>query len=161
MRRVDFYDNRSRCVIEHRLKILTLLNRFGPTNPANSPADHLSSSKPFVETAQLALPKPLRIMSPTKARLRSSVQLEGHTQPFSPSPSKTQSNDLISHIDRLRNVALLLTMPHTVNSFQRTFCCPVAILRWFAAYFLWVSPRWLSKVGRFHQRVTTRLIGSC
>ncbi|TPP59791.1 Zinc finger protein AEBP2 [Fasciola gigantica] len=114
VRRVDFYDNRSRRVIEHRLKILTLLNRLEPTNLETNPPDQLPAGLASIsETPHLALPKPLRKMSPTKPRLRSSIQPGLSPQRPNLTSSETRLNDPFDHISRLRNVALLLTIPHT------------------------------------------------
>ncbi|CAH8501103.1 unnamed protein product [Dicrocoelium dendriticum] len=96
VRRVDFYDRRTQCVIHHRLRLCKMLC-YGDTNNL-TPKSHSNVSTNGDESALCA---PL-MRSPTKPTLRSSASITAK----SPTPR-------ISPDERRRHLALLLSNPHT------------------------------------------------
>ncbi|KAF5399701.1 Zinc finger C2H2 type [Paragonimus heterotremus] len=137
VRRIDFYDRRTQCVIGTRLKLLNLLNTTDShmlcTTPGKTNQPSACALQPFVLPDQLLAPPP----SP---RLRSTVV------PKAVSSSQFISTSSKVMPERREHLALLLTIPHKFVG-QRLFNNQLEFLvRWTGEYeFSRPPPIWISQ----------------
>lgn len=100
VRRVDFYDRRTQCVIHHRLRLCKLLSDGDANVSTPKPNSHVSAKGDEAPLC-VSLQRP-RIGLPTRPILRSSA-----------STTARSSIPRISPTEERRHLALLLSNPHT------------------------------------------------
>ncbi|KAF6779791.1 hypothetical protein AHF37_00713 [Paragonimus kellicotti] len=136
LRRIDFYDRRTQCVIGTRLKLLNLLNTADSHMLCTSSdkTNQLSACalQPFVLPDHLLAPSPLRLRSTVVPKAISDSQIMSSSSKVMP--------------ERREHLALLLTIPHKFVG-QRLFNNQLEFLvRWTGEYeFSRPPPIWISQ----------------